>query len=87
MMVEVYGFKSVDLVGYLIDLVVAAKILVALVCRHCVFGIAIDYDEIVLVFVDFGDVLVIDDICVVIGFKVCFVVVVCDELNKVFDCF
>jgi len=39
---EAYGLKSVDLVGYPIDLAAAAKIPVPLARRHRVLGIAID---------------------------------------------
>src|ERR1700730_2589474 len=45
---EAYGLKSVDIVGYPIDLAAAAKIPPAISRRHRVLGIAIDDSEIVV---------------------------------------
>jgi type IV pilus assembly protein PilB len=84
---EAYGIKSVDLVGYPIDLAAAAKIPVALSRRHRVLGIAIDDVEIVLAMADPGDVLAIDDVRAATGLSVQPVVVAKDELNKAIDKF
>ena len=84
---EAYGLKSVDLVGYPIDLAAAAKIPVPLARRHRVLGIAIDDDEIVVALADPGDVLAIDDVRAATGLLVRPVVVARDELNKAIDRF
>ncbi|HEV7192628.1 MAG TPA: ATPase, T2SS/T4P/T4SS family [Jatrophihabitantaceae bacterium] len=84
---EAYGLKSVDIVGYPIDLAAAAKIPVALSRRHRVLGIAIDDDEIIVAVSDPGDVLAIDDIRAATGLVVRPVVVARDELNKAIDRF
>ncbi len=84
---EAYGLKSVDLVGYPIDLAAAAKIPVPLARRHRVLGIAIDDTEIVVALADPGDVLAIDDVRAATGLLVRPVVVARDELNKAIDRF
>jgi type IV pilus assembly protein PilB len=84
---EAHGVKSVDLVGYPIDLAAAAKIPVALTRRHRVLGIAIDDAEIVLAMADPGDVLAIDDVRAATGLQVQPVVVAKDELTKAIDRF
>ena len=82
---EAYGLKSVDIVGYPIDLAAAAKIPVAMSRRHRVLGIAIDDNEIVVAMADPGDVLAIDDVRAATGLQVRPVVVARDELNKAID--
>jgi type IV pilus assembly protein PilB len=84
---EAYGLKSVDLVGYPIDVAAAAKIPVALSRRHRVLGIAIDDLEIVVALADPGDVLAMDDVRAATGLLVRPVVVARDELNKAIDRF
>jgi type IV pilus assembly protein PilB len=84
---EAYGLKSVDIVGYPIDLAAAAKIPVAMSRRHRVLGIAIDDNEIVVAMADPGDVLAIDDVRAATGLQVRPVVVARDELNKAIDRF
>ena len=82
---EAYGLKSVDIVGYPIDLAAAAKIPVAMSRRHRVLGIAIDDNEIVVAMADPRDVLAIDDVRAATGLQVRPVVVARDELNKAID--
>jgi type IV pilus assembly protein PilB len=84
---EAYGLKSVDLVGYPIDVAAAAKIPVAMARRHRVLGIALDDDEIVVAVADPGDVLALDDVRAATGMTVRPVVVARDELNKAIDRF
>ena len=84
---EAYGLKSVDIVGYPVDLAAAAQIPVALSRRHRVLGIAIDDEEIVVAIADPGDVLAIDDVRAATGLQVRPVVVARDELNKAIDRF
>jgi type IV pilus assembly protein PilB len=84
---EAYGLKSVDIVGYPIDLAAAAKIPVALSRRHRVLGIALDDEEIVVAVSDPGDILAIDDVRAATGLTVRPVVVARDELNKAIDRF
>ena len=79
---EAYGLKSVDLVGYPVDVAAAAKIPIALARRHRVLGIAIDDDEIVVAIADPGDVLALDDVRAATGLQVRPVVVARDELTK-----
>lgn len=50
-------------------------------------GISIDDDELIVVISDLEDVVVFDDVCVVIGMTICFVVVARSELRKLIDCF
>ncbi len=84
---EAYGLKTVDLVGYPLDVAAAAKIPIALSRRHRVLGIAIDDEEIVVATADPGDVLALDDVRAATGLQVSPVVVARDELNKAIDRF
>src|ERR1700759_1936840 len=49
---EAFGLASLDLVGYPIDPVAAAKIPLAMVLRHRILGIAINNDELVVAISD-----------------------------------
>jgi type IV pilus assembly protein PilB len=82
---DVYGFTSIDLVGYPIDPAAVAKIPLALVLRHRVLGLALNDDEIVLGTTDPGDVVAIDDVRAATGLLVRPVVVARSELRKIID--
>jgi type IV pilus assembly protein PilB len=84
---EAYGLKSIDIVGYPVDLAAATRIPPAMSRRHRVLGIAIDDSEIVVAVADPGDVLAIDDVRAATGLVVRPVVVARDELNKAIDRF
>jgi type IV pilus assembly protein PilB len=84
---EAYGLKTVDIIGYPIDLAAAAKIPVSMSRRHRVLGIAIDDEEIVVAVADPGDVLALDDVRAATGLLVRPVVVARDELYKAIDRF
>jgi type IV pilus assembly protein PilB len=84
---EAYGLKTVDLVGYPLDVAAAAKIPIALSRRHRVLGIAIDDEEIVVATADPGDVLALDDVRAATGLQVRPVVVARDEPTKAIERF
>ncbi len=80
-----YGLKSVDLTGYPIDPIAAAKIPLAMARRHGLLGIAINGFEIVVALSDPGDVVALDDIRAATGMIVSPVVAARDELIKAID--
>jgi type IV pilus assembly protein PilB len=82
---EAYGLKSVDLVGYPIDLAAAVRIPVTMARRHRVLGIAMDDSEIVVAVTDPGDVIAMDDVRAATGLRVRPVVAARDELSKALD--
>ncbi|GAA3440873.1 GspE/PulE family protein [Planomonospora venezuelensis] len=82
---DMYGIKSVDLVGYPIDPVAIATIPLPLTLRHRVLGLSLNENEITVGITDPGDVVALDDVRAATGLTVRPVVVARSELRRVLD--
>ena len=83
---DAHGISSVDLVGYSIDPVAAAKIPLPMVLRHRVIGIAISPEnELVVAVSDPDDVVALDDVRAATGMIIHPVVAARSELRRVID--
>ncbi len=82
---DVYGIKSVDLVGYQLDPSAVKKIPFSLVLKHRVLGLELTEDGIVVGITDPGDVMALDDIRAATGLTVRPVVVARSELRKIIE--
>ncbi|MBG0830675.1 Flp pilus assembly complex ATPase component TadA [Planomonospora sp. ID67723] len=82
---DMYGIKSVDLVGYPIDPAAISKIPLALTLRHRVLGLSLNENEITVGITDPGDVVALDDVRAATGLTVRPVVVARSELRRIMD--
>ncbi|QNK80370.1 GspE/PulE family protein [Nakamurella sp. PAMC28650] len=82
---DAHGISSVDLIGYPVDAVAAAKIPLSMVQRHRLVGISIIGNELVVAISDPDDVVALDDIRAATGMVIRPVVAARSELRKLID--